>query len=359
MPNDQTTGESLPLEAPTAPPLNSNIADLADERRAQTSPKESIKESHNPKESLEDSNLAGPFAEKSSLDSPKSAKEPSAFIKFCGLIYRPGPERFIIGVIIFNSIILGVETSPTVVKHVGGLLTFLEVLCVAIFCVELSMKIACERLKFFTSAWNIFDFVIVAIALVPSTGKLSVLRSLRILRLNRLIARLPRLRIIVEAIIRSLPSIGWIAFLLVIFFYIFAVLTTTLFGADYPEWFGSLGASMYTLFQMLTLESWSMGIARPVMSTFPYAYLVFVPFILLSSFIVLNMFIGVIVNTIGEVMNEEREVGARAEETEGESGARKAALGTQPDHLAAVGTEILNLKAQLDRIEGLLKNKRD
>ena len=102
-----------------------------------------------------------------------------------------------------------------------------------------------------------------------------------------------------------------------------------------------------------------MGIARPVMSTFPYAYLVFVPFILLSSFIVLNMFIGVIVNTIGEVMNEEREVGARAEETEGKSGVRKAALGTQPDHLAAVGTEILNLKAQLDRIEGLLKNKRD
>jgi voltage-gated sodium channel len=200
----------------------------------------------------------------------------------------------------------------------------------------------------------------VAIALVPGTGKLSVLRSLRILRISRLIARLPRLRIIVEAIIRSLPSIGWISFLLVIFFYVFSVLTTNLFGADYPEWFGSIGASMYTLFQMLTLESWSMGIARPVMTTFPYAYVVFVPFILLSSFVVLNMFIGVIVNTIGEVMSEDpskvkesqaKESGPKGGQEEG----LQSALHSQPDHLAVLGGELISLKAQLDRIETLLK----
>jgi voltage-gated sodium channel len=259
-------------------------------------------------------------------------------------------------VIIFNSIILGLETSPWVRERFGTALAVLEVICLTIFCVELLMKIICERLSFFKSAWNIFDFLIVSISLVPGTGKLSVLRSLRILRSIRLIVRLPRLRVIVEAIIRSLPSIGWITFLLFIFFYIFAVLTTTLFGESYPEWFGNIGASMYTLFQMLTLESWSMGIARPVMTTFPYAYLVFIPFILISSFIVLNVFIGVIVNTIGEVMVENRT--EESEDTKGPTGESKelqAALKAAPDHLVFLGTELLKLKTQLDRIEDKLK----
>ncbi|MDR2386383.1 MAG: ion transporter [Deltaproteobacteria bacterium] len=290
-----------------------------------------------------------------SQGSTTDLKKESVIIRFCKFVYWPSIQKFIIFVIIFNSIILGLETSSKIMNTIGGFLNFLEVLCIVIFCVELALKIICEKLSFFKSAWNIFDFLIVAIALVPGSGKLSVLRSLRILRISRLIARLPRLRIIVEAIIRSLPSIGWISFLLVIFFYVFSVLTTNLFGEQYPEWFGSIGASMYTLFQMLTLESWSMGIARPVMTTFPYAYLLFVPFILLSSFVVLNMFIGVIVNTIGEVMNEDH---AQASESPGDDGkeeGQKSALHRQPDHLAFLGGELISLKAQLDRIEGLLK----
>ncbi|MDR2368025.1 MAG: ion transporter, partial [Deltaproteobacteria bacterium] len=295
--------------------------------------------------------------------------------RFCQNIYRRGIQRFIIFVIIFNAVILGFETSPKIIEKAGWLFSFLELVCLTIFCVELTMKIICERLSFFKSGWNIFDFLIVGISLVPNSGQLSILRSLRILRLNRLIVKLPRLRVIVEAILRSLPSIGWIAFLLSIIFYIFSVLTTTLFGPSYPEWFGNIGASMYTLFQMLTLESWSMGIARPVMSTFPNAYLVFVPFILITSFIVLNMFIGVIVNTIGEVMTEQRSDGPGTDAAGNETnqggqtpespadgkkpGPYDAALRTQPDHLAVLGGEILSLRAQLDRIENLLKVRKD
>lgn len=293
-----------------------------------------------------------------------SLKKKPIIIRLCKVVYRQGIQRFIIGVIIFNAIILGIETSSRVTEAAGWLFEILEFLCLAIFCAELLMKIICERLSFFKSGWNIFDFLIVAISLVPNTGKLSVLRALRILRLNRLIVRLPRLRIIVDAILRSLPSIGWIAFLLSILFYIFSVLTTTLFGHDFPEWFGSIGASMYTLFQMLTLESWSMGIARPVMATFPLAYLIFVPFILMSSFIVLNMFIGVIVNTIGEVMDEDHaQEPPKSHDAAGPGGEKeeglRTALHTQPDHLAILGGELLSVKAQLDRIEMMLKDRSD
>ncbi|MDR2461422.1 MAG: ion transporter [Deltaproteobacteria bacterium] len=289
-------------------------------------------------------------------------KEKSAFTKFLELVYRSDVQNFIVGVIVFNSIVLGLETSETVTNRIGGLLKFLDTLCLVIFCIELLMKIIYEKLSFFKSAWNIFDFVIVGISLVPGSGKLSVLRSLRILRSMRLITKLPRLRVIVEAIIRSLPSICWISLLLVVIFYIFSVLTTTLFGKAFPDWFGSIGASMYTLFQMLTLESWSMGIARPVMQTFPYAYIIFIPFILISSFIVLNVFIGVIVNTIGEVTLEAPKPDLTpegeddlSETTEQEE---KAVLVKAPDHLAAVGIEISLIKHQLDRIEKMLESER-
>ncbi|MDR2349208.1 MAG: ion transporter [Deltaproteobacteria bacterium] len=284
----------------------------------------------------------------------KTKKEKNAVIAFCEYVYRPWAQNFIIFVILFNAVILGLETSPRFTSKIGRLLTIADTICLVMFCVELAMKIVCEKFSFFKSAWNLFDFFIVGISLVPGTGKLSVLRSLRILRSMRLVTKLPRLRIIVEAIIRSLPSIGWISLLLLIIFYIFSVLTTTLFGPKFPEWFGSIGASMYTLFQMLTLESWSMGIARPVMSTFPYAYVVFIPFILLSSFIVLNVFIGVIVNTIGEVTVEAAPI--VRESPEGAEEAKPPHVG--PDHLSVIGVEMASLRAQLDRIEHMLKSER-
>lgn len=235
------------------------------------------------------------------MDTNQTIQNSSTFVRCCSFIFTPKAQHFILGIIILNAIILGLETSTSIMATVGGFLLALDTICLWIFIIEIGMKLVCVRLRFFKSAWNVFDFIIVAIALVPSSGPLSILRALRILRVLRLITNLPRLRIIVEAILQSLPGIGWISGLLVLVFYIFGVLCTTLFGAAFPEWFGSLGESFYTLFQILTLESWSMGIVRPVMEKFPYAYAIFIPFILLTAFIVLNVFIGIIVNSLSEV----------------------------------------------------------
>src|SRR5690606_21710686 len=158
----------------------------------------------------------------------------------------------------------------------------------------------------------LFDFLIVGVSLLPGSGPLAILRSLRILRVLRLLSSIRRLRLIIESLLAAIPSIGWILFLLLMVFYIFAVMGTHLFGAAFPEWFGTVPASMYTLFQVMTLESWSMGIARPVMEQFPHAYLYFVPFVLISSLTILNVFIGIIVNTMAG-LHAEAENAARAE----------------------------------------------
>ena len=136
------------------------------------------------------------------------------------------------------------------------------------------------------------------IALVPASGQFSVLRALRILRALRLISGVPRMRKVVEALLRAVPGIGAVAALLLLVFYVFAVIATKLFGGDFPQWFGTIGESMYSLFQIMTLESWSMGIVRPVMQLFPFAWAFFVPFIIVSSFTVLNLFIAIIVDSM-------------------------------------------------------------
>ncbi|MDR2612568.1 MAG: ion transporter [Deltaproteobacteria bacterium] len=292
--------------------------------------------------------------------------------RICRTVYSGNMQRVVMIVIIANSVILGLETSAAVAARFGALLELLDRLCLAVFCIELAMKIVCERLAFFRSSWNLFDFLIVGISVAPGAGKYSVLRALRILRAMRLITKLHHLRMIVESIIRSLPSIAWISILLLIVFYIFAVLSTTLFGHRFPEWFGTLGASMFSLFQILTLDSWSMGIVRPVMAVYPYSYLVFVPFILSSSFVVLNVFIGVIVNAIAEVASErgaevraevEAEIQAEFHE-EIQAGIHeeiKAGLGIlRPADgatvIVALREEFDSLKAQLDRIERLMES---
>ena len=229
--------------------------------------------------------------------------------KICLLAEHPKAHRFILGVIVFNALELGLATSPWLVERAGGLLSALDACCLTLFVMEILMKLVVRRFSFFMSGWNIFDFLVVSVSLVPGSGPLTILRALRILRVLRLFAKLPRLRLIVESVLQSLPSIGWICVLLFMLFYIFAVLTTSLFGKEFSEWFGSIGASMYTLFQVLTLESWSMGIVRPVMQEFPHAYLLFVPFILVTSFIVMNVFVGIIVGAMSEVAATEKKTG--------------------------------------------------
>lgn len=222
---------------------------------------------------------------------------------------QPRIRNFIIGVILFNAVLLGLETSVPVMAAVGPLILALDKLCLAIFVVEIALKLSAHRWTFFRNGWNLFDFFIVSIALIPGAQTFSVLRALRILRVLRVISAAPRLRRVVEGFVTALPGMGSVFLLMAIIFYIGAVMATKLFAVSFPEWFGSLGQSAYSLFQIMTLESWSMGIVRPVMQQHPFAWALFVPFIIVTAFTVLNLFIGVIV----DAMQSEHEAEARAD----------------------------------------------
>lgn len=207
-------------------------------------------------------------------------------------------EKIVVAVIVVNAITLGLETAPAVMNSVGPFLLALDSAILAFFVIELLAKMLVYRTRFFHSPWRAFDFVIVAIALVPSSGAFSVLRALRILRVLRLISSLPSLRRVVGGLLNALPGMGSIVMLLALVFYVFSVMATKLFGEAFPEWFGSIPASAYSLFQIMTLESWSMGIVRPVMEAFPWAWAFFIPFIASTTFTVLNLFIGVVVSAM-------------------------------------------------------------
>lgn len=208
-------------------------------------------------------------------------------------------HQAVIGVIILNAVILGLETVPKVNDPYGHILLQLDRICLTIFVIELSIAmIAMGPGRFFRDPWRLFDFIVVGIALVPATGAFSVLRSLRVLRVLRLASASPRMRSVVSALLAAIPGLSSIIALLLLLFYVAAVMSTKLFGPVFPEWFGSIGASMYTLFQIMTLESWSMGIVRPILVEFPYAWLFFVPFIMMATFTMLNLFIAVIVEAM-------------------------------------------------------------
>ncbi len=207
-------------------------------------------------------------------------------------------QNAIIALIALNAVTLGLETSKTVMAAVGPLLVLIDNLFLTVFVLEILAKLLVYRTRFHRDPWNVFDTVVVGIALIPATGSLSALRALRILRVLRLISAVPSMRRVVGALVASIPGIGSIVGLLLLVFYIFAVIATKMFGAAFPEWFGTIGASLYSLFQIMTLESWSMGIVRPVMEIYPLAWAYFLPFILLTSFTVLNLFIGIVVDAI-------------------------------------------------------------
>ena len=214
-------------------------------------------------------------------------------------------RNFIVAVIIFNAVILGMETSQSIMDAAGPLIIALDRICLSIFVLELAAKLFAQRLQFFRNGWNIFDFVIVGVSLIPGNGGLSVLRALRILRVLRVISVVPSLRRVVEGFVTALPGMGSVFLLMGIVFYIAAVMATKLFGDAFPEWFGTLGRSGYSLFQIMTLESWSMGIVRPVMEIYPYAWVFFVPFIMVTTFAVVNLLVGLIVNSMQDAHAEE------------------------------------------------------
>ena len=218
---------------------------------------------------------------------------------------RPVIRNTIIGVILFNAVILGMETSPGIMAAAGPLILALDRACLMIFVIEIALKLIALGPRFFRSGWNLFDFAIVGIALVPGAQGLSVLRALRILRVLRIVSAAPSLRRVVEGLLTALPGMGSVFLLMSIIFYIGAVMATKLFAASFPEWFGSIGASLYTLFQIMTLESWSMGIVRPVLEVYPYAWMFFVPFIMVTTFAVVNLIVGLVVNSMQDAHAQE------------------------------------------------------
>lgn len=207
-------------------------------------------------------------------------------------------QRAIIALIVFNAVTLGLETSETVRAHAGGVLRAVDRVVLAIFTIEVAARMVAHGPRFFRDPWSVFDFLIVGVSLLPATGSLTVLRALRILRALRLISAVPRMRAVVQGLLGAIPGVGAIIALLGLVYYVAAVMTTRMFGDDFPELFGHLGRSLFTLFQIMTLEGWVDGVVKPVMEVHPYAWLFFIPFILLVTFTILNLFIAVIVGAM-------------------------------------------------------------
>ncbi|MCX8135019.1 MAG: ion transporter [Roseococcus sp.] len=249
-------------------------------------------------------------------------------------------QRVVIGLILFNAVTLGLETSESLMAAHGRLLHAVDAVLLWLFTLELGLRIYAFRGRFFRDPWGLFDLAVVAIAWMPATGALSVLRALRVLRVLRLISVVPSLRVVVEAMLHALPGMGSILLLMVLIFYVFGVMATKLYGEIAPDRFGTLGESLFTLFQMMTLESWAEANVRPILEHQPLAWLFFVPFILIATFVVLNLFIGVIVDSIQTLRAQREEV--RAEAVAAEARARE-----QSEEIAAILAELRALRAEV------------
>lgn len=227
--------------------------------------------------------------------------------RVAGFIENTRFTRFITAVILINAVTLGLETDADFAARTGEWLGRIDRIALTIFAVEIALKFFVYRFSFFKAGWNVFDFIIIAIALIPAVGPLSVLRALRALRVLRLVSVVPQMRRVIAALFHAIPGIASILAVLLIIFYVASVLVTKLFGADFPEMFGSVAGSMYTLFQIMTLEGWSEEVVRPVMRVYPWSWLFFIPFIIVTSFAVLNLFIGIIVDAMNFVQDDENE----------------------------------------------------
>lgn len=255
-------------------------------------------------------------------------------------------KNAIVLIILINSIVLGLITSDTIYSKFGDILEFILSACVVVFTVEIVLRIIAKGWRFFLNGWNIFDFLLVAIAFMPESGAAITFRIFRVLRALRMVSSMKRLRHIVAAILVSAPHVFWAAVLLMIIFYIFGIMGQNLFHETFPQWFGTLGETIYTLFQVTTLESWSMGIARPVMEVHPYAWCYFVPFVMLSSYIVLNVVVGVVVNACGNLSDED-DVTKLKEEVEAKNVTN-----------AEIMEELQRMRAHIQRLEEKLDEKK-
>jgi len=249
---------------------------------------------------------------------------------------RPLFQRAIMWLIVFNAATLGLETWESALAAHGALLHAIDTIVLFVFVVELAIRIYAHGLRFFRDPWNVFDFVVVGISLAPASETFSVLRALRVLRVFRLVSAVPRMRRVVGALLHALPGLASIAALLLLIFYVFAVMATKLFGERFPQWFGTLGDSIFSLFQIMTLEGWA-DMVRQIMEVMPQAWLFFVPFMLASTFTVLNLFIAIIVDSMQTLGLAEDEKPA------------------PPPPDPALGLEIAKLRAEISELRRTLE----
>jgi voltage-gated sodium channel len=261
------------------------------------------------------------------------------------IVDDPRTERVIMSIIFINAIILGLETYKPVMAAIGPLLEMLDHIILGIFVIEITARIIVHRWAFFRDPWSVFDFIVVGIALVPATESFSVLRALRILRVLRLITVVPTLRRVVAGFLASLPGMGSIVFLILLIYYVFAVMGTKLFGDDNPALFGSLGSALFTLFTVMTLEGWVDGVTKPVMEHHPYAWIFFFTFIVVTTFMVLNLFIGVVVNAM------------QAEAMKAEAAEREAEREMIQEEAAPILKEVKGLRAEVAELRAELRGR--
>ncbi|HMN93725.1 MAG TPA: ion transporter [Hydrogenophaga sp.] len=252
-------------------------------------------------------------------------------------------QHLILALIVINAVLLGLETSPAAMAQVGDTLRAIDRVLLSVFVVELLLRLYAHRAAFFRDPWSVFDLIVVGIALVPASGPFAVLRALRVLRVLRVLTLVPSMRRVVGALLSAIPGLSSIALVLLLVFYVFGVIATHLFGQAFPEWFGHLGRSLYTLFQVMTLESWSMGISRPVMEQVPYAWAFFIVFILFATFTMLNLFIAIIVNAMQTFSEGEHQSTVEAVEQVGQS----------IEH--EIHAEVQSLRQELGELKALLR----
>lgn len=278
-------------------------------------------------------------------------------------------QRGVTFVILVAGVLAGIETYPHLVERHHALLGFIDKVILAIFTLEIVVKMGAhgrEPWRYFQDPWNVFDFFIVAVALLPiQADGVAVLRLARLLRVLKLVRALPRLQLLVTALLKSIPSMGYVTLLLTLLFYLYAVAATHLFGPNDPVHFGTLERSLLTLFQIVTLEGWADLLYIQMYGCDQYGYedfanlcteptkhpilatIFFVSFILLGTMVVLNLFVGVIMNGMEEAQEEhEREEMARA----------RAAGATIESEIEILQEELNELIAQFDRVKRIARD---
>ena len=256
-------------------------------------------------------------------------------------------SRLMIAVILLAGLLAGLETNASLMKHYGPLLRGLDVLVLAVFLTEIILKLAVhgrQPWRYFQDGWNVFDFIIVAVCCLPLDAQFAaVFRLARGLRLLRLVTAVPKLQLLVGALLKSLGAMGYVTLLLALVFYIYGVAGVHLFGSVDPKHFGSLSAALLSLFRLITLDNWADIFQSVSIASRLPAVLYFVSFIMLGTMIMLNLFIGIIMNSMAEMHME-------IEDSDRTRHLTEAGRTTLQDELALLERQLDELKRQAGRL---------